>query len=262
MSLRRRFLLPVSSVQGLWVTRTTPRLPAPTGPATGLTFPIAGDSHAPEVTMTVLGEATAAGYGAPDHESALAGRLAVLLSEKWARPVRWTAVGQVGATARRVHRHLLDQTPERTDLGILIIGVTDVLTRRPASAWAKDLDALLRAFQQRATAVVMAGAPPLGRFPTLPEPLRGTLGEWADELNEAAARVCASLGVAFAGNTVDLRVAPDFFAADGFHPGPDGYRRWAELFASHVPWEPPLSPRRDGSTGPYPGPDGSSPGAR
>lgn len=75
--------------------------------------------------------------------------------------------------------------------------------------------------------------PPLGRFPALPQPLRGVLGLRARPLDAAGAGLAPGLpGLTHL--PLSLPVTPELFCADGFHPGPAGYRQWAALLAPPI----------------------------
>ncbi len=75
--------------------------------------------------------------------------------------------------------------------------------------------------------------PPLGRFPALPQPLRAVLGLRARLLDRAAARLAPRLP-RVAHLPITLAVTPALFCADGFHPGPAGYREWGALLAGPI----------------------------
>lgn len=90
-------------VQGLWLRGRMETLPPAAGPVAGRTD---GAPGAVALRLGIIGESTAAGCGAADHESAFAGSLARCLTTI-GRPVEWQVAGQHGATARRIRHRLL-----------------------------------------------------------------------------------------------------------------------------------------------------------
>jgi lysophospholipase L1-like esterase len=215
-------LLIVFLGQGRRVRATTPILPPAAGPTEGRT-----PGRAPVLRVALLGESTVAGVGAATHEESLAGRTADALFQITGRSIEWRAIGLSGANARTTRRVLLDKLPEGgADAVALVLGVNDAVTLRPAPLFARDLVALVRDVRRRTgdVPIVVAGVPPLGVFPALPQPLRAFLGLQAWCLDVAAARLVRSLPNAC---YVPMRgVRTGDFAADGYHPGPGGYVLW------------------------------------
>ncbi|SFA72706.1 Lysophospholipase L1 [Amycolatopsis marina] len=226
-------LAPALLIQGRRVRRTTPRLPDAAGPTGG------GTGAGSPLDLLVLGESTVAGVGARDHEEALTGQLASALAERSGRAVRWRALGRSGADARTVHAELLESACERrADLVVIALGVNDTVGLHGATRYRQDLLRLIGALRARlgAPPVLLAGVPPMSRFPTLPQPLRAVLGIRSRVLDSAAAELAALPGVLHAPMPAAL-LDPDSFADDGFHPGPAGYRIWAEQLAALAPIE-------------------------
>jgi hypothetical protein len=77
--------------------------------------------------------------------------------------------------------------------------------------------------------LVIAGIPPLGSFPGLPQPLRsflGVRGHLLDALtSRAASRQDQVLYVPTPAGAIE------HFSPDRFHPGSEGYRRWGTHLA-------------------------------
>ncbi|QWF80016.1 SGNH/GDSL hydrolase family protein [Amycolatopsis sp. CA-230715] len=216
-------LAPMLLAQGLRVRRTTPRLPGADGPVTG-----GADGG---LALLVLGESTVDGVGAPDHESALTGSVAAALAERTGRPVRWQALGKTGASARVVRAELLPKAA-RADLVVIALGVNDTTGLRSGAAFRRDLLRLGVGVRRRLgpVPVVLAGVPPMGRFPALPQPLRVVLGLRSGVLASAAAELSAVPGVRYVPMPAAM-LDPATFAADGFHPGPAAYRIWGGQLA-------------------------------
>lgn len=226
-----RVSTPIALAQGLWVRARIEALPPAAGPLTGHTD---GMTNSMAMRLGILGESTAAGCGAPAHESAFAGALARRLTAG-GPPVDWCVVGEHGATARRIRYRLLPQLRGSFDLVVLLAGANDVLARRSAAQWGDDLAAILADLSKRSAVVAVTGTPPFAAFPALPTTLARYLAERGQELDKASQQLCAGIANAeFVATPPDL-VGDGFFARDGFHPGERGYQHWAELVADTLP---------------------------
>ncbi|MEU7783838.1 MULTISPECIES: SGNH/GDSL hydrolase family protein [unclassified Amycolatopsis] len=214
--------------QAVYVKRTTPRLPGAAGPTEGL---VPGDGE--PFRLAVLGESTVDGVGAAHHGEALTGCLARELARD-GRAVRWQAVGRTGANARTVRAELVPLVAP-ADLVVVALGVNDTIELRSAPAYRRDLLALVVELRRRLgpVEVVLAGVPPMARFPALPRPLRDVLSARSTALDAAAAALARVPGVTHLPMDPAL-LDPAAFASDRFHPGPAGYARWAQTLAAHI----------------------------
>ncbi|SFP70015.1 Lysophospholipase L1 [Amycolatopsis arida] len=225
-------LAPALVAQGLRLRRSVPRLPDAAGPHLGVV-----GSEGPPLRLLVIGESTVAGVGARDHGEALTGQLAAELSRRTGRPVRWRAIGRSGATAGALHGELAAGTlDEPADVVVVALGVNDTVALHAAPRYRRDLLRLIATLRARLgpVPVVLTGVPPLAKFPALPQPLRTVLGLRARALDAAAASLVALPGVAHA-PLPRVLLTPGSFATDGFHPGPAGYRLWADHLARVLP---------------------------
>lgn len=224
--------LPIAAAQGLWLRSTIKLAPPATGPTSGTADP-AGPSGRTPLSVAVVGESTAAGAGAVSHNDAFAGSLARTLAARTRRPVHWQAVGQFGATARRIRYRLLPQLPDDLDAVVLLAGGNDVMSRRAPDEWRADLSAIVDGLMNHADLVVVAGTPPFSRFPSMPATLGRYLGARAAALDDVSRQVCAvrpcTTWVGMPGVP-----RPEFFATDGFHLSATGYRHWAGVIAEHL----------------------------
>lgn len=219
-------LFPVLLSQGMRVRRTTPRLPEAPGEREGVT---PGDG--PPLRLLMIGESTAAGVGAESHVDGLPGLTARALAERVERAVAWRVLGRNGATARAALTDLLTPAADvRADVAVIVLGVNDTLRFHSPARWRRDLEALVAAVRERCgpVPVVLAGVPPVGRFPALPQPLRGVLGLRAALLDHTARRLAGALPDTRHVGTPVLDASVDaYFCADRFHPSPLGYAAWA-----------------------------------
>ncbi|WUH97618.1 SGNH/GDSL hydrolase family protein [Spirillospora sp. NBC_00431] len=239
-------LVPVLVVQAWRTVRRTPRLDPATGDEHGF-VPGADPGTGPVFRVVVIGESTAAGVGASQHAEALPGFLAEALKERLRRSVAWSVTGENGATARRVATRLVPSAiappgpgPARAaahdpalDLVVVTVGINDLIRRRPLRRWAGDMAGLIAVLRGRYAdaTLVVAGMPPVHRFPAIPQPLRHVLGARARTMDRIMRDVAVAGGAVHA--PMDEAMARDrrLFAADGFHPSPAGYRAWAEGLA-------------------------------
>ncbi|HEU4454761.1 MAG TPA: SGNH/GDSL hydrolase family protein [Longimicrobium sp.] len=218
-------LFPVLLAQGMRVRRTTPRLPEAPGPRKGLV----GDG--PPLHLLMIGESTAAGVGAESHADGLPGLTARALADHSGHAIAWRVLGRNGATALATRTDLLAPAEGvRADVAVIVLGVNDTLRFHSPARWRRDLAALVEAVRERCgpVPVVLAGVPPMGLFPALPQPLRGVLGLRAALLDHTARRLADELPAVRHVGTPALDASVDaYFCADRFHPSPRGYAAWA-----------------------------------
>ena len=228
LSLAFAPLSPWLLLQGLRVRRNTPRLDPATGPTSGT---CAGPSQLPPLRLLVFGESTVAGVGAANHEQALTGQLASQVAGLTGRSVAWLACGLSGASVSKAGTILLPRiAPEPVDLLLLVFGVNDVLEHTRPARYARDLQALIGALRARVgnAPALIAAAPPMASFPSLPRPLNTYLGARAALLNGAIRKLPIERTALVA--ALD-RIEPELFATDGFHPSPAGYAVWSASLA-------------------------------
>lgn len=191
-----------------------------------------GPTDGEPLRFTVLGDSTAAGLGAGDPARAYATVLAERLGERGYR-VELTAFGVSGA---RVHDVLVEQVPlvaaTDPDLVFVGIGANDVTHLTTLHDIERDMGEALELLKATGASVAVAGPPDMRAAAWL-EPLRSIAG-WrgrvvADRIEKAArergvpvVQLAELAGPYFAQNPEDA------YASDDFHPGPGGYRAWAD----------------------------------
>jgi lysophospholipase L1-like esterase len=219
-------------------------------PAAG---PVHGDvpGPGPVLRLAVLGDSSAAGFGAPDHESALAGQLARALAGNLGRAVSWRVAARGGATARTVTTLLPTlsdpSTGRHPDLVLVVVGVNDTTRLRRPAAFHRDVARLITELRRHLaggsagspspgrTPILLAGLPPMHRFPALPAPIRLALGSHARRLDKRLASLARELPGTHHLPAGDLPLdRPDLFAEDGFHPAPAAYEIWARILATQT----------------------------
>jgi lysophospholipase L1-like esterase len=186
----------------------------------------------PAVRVTWLGDSLAAGLGADDVADTPAHTVARMLE----RAVEVRVLAVPGARVEDVLVRQLPRLDRSTDLVVVSVGANDVAAGTSRGGYAARLDGLLAAVAPIPTIVL--SLPDMAVPDRLAEPLR-TLAGWRARWFEAARqRVVAghphvrSVDVASRPVGMSRRDARTHLCADHFHPGPLGYRVWAERIAA------------------------------
>ncbi|MGJ8687763.1 MAG: SGNH/GDSL hydrolase family protein [Spongiibacteraceae bacterium] len=222
-------LLPLLLIQGGYTRRTTPVLPEPVGPRSGL----CGKGSA--IRLLITGDSAAAGVGARDQQRALSGQLLSALQVDY--QLDWQLSARSGDSSTELLAELVSGPLPATpyDVVVVSVGVNDVIARRSAKAWQANLQAINQCLQSRygARYIIWSAVPPMHKFSALPQPLRWWLGQRAINLNRQLssfaerAEGCHYLAVKFP-------LEAHFLATDGFHPGEAAYTLWAETLAENI----------------------------
>lgn len=208
---------------------TALRLPEAAGPRT---------AEGSALRLLIVGDSSAAGVGASRQDEALAGRLAQALATRLGQPVGWQLVATSGHCSEQALAALQAADVAPADVLITTLGVNDVVDQVAPRQALAALDGIHALAVSRAGVrlALHCGAPPMQRFPLLPQPLRWFFGRQAARFNAALARTVAGQP----GRQVVLlpesmqRNAVELMAEDGFHPGPRGYALWAEALADQI----------------------------
>jgi lysophospholipase L1-like esterase len=203
----------------------------PTEPAMQLggTF---GSSDGRPLRFVVLGDSTAAGLGAGSPEHAYATVLSERLASDGYR-VELLAYGISGARTRDVAEEQVEMAIDADpDLVFIGIGANDSTHLTSLSDVARHMDRALGDLERTDATVVVAGPPDMRAHAWL-EPLRSIVGWRGRQVAARIEAVAEAHGIA----TVPLaeQAGPyfaahpeDAYGADDFHPGPGGYRAWAD----------------------------------
>ena len=214
-------------------------LPDPDGPSAGL---VGEGRPGPPLRLTVLGDSTVRGVGAPTIATSLPLQVAERVAAELDRPVEVVGIGRSGATTRSV---LEEQVPllgaTRPDAVLVVIGANDVTHLNPwwtMRARTRDLLAGVRAAVPGATPIVLGGVPQFGMATATAQPLRWLLDVLGARQRPPQAAAAGDEGAAF----VDIATlasprfvgVPESMSADGFHPSEVGYGFWADALAPAV----------------------------
>ena len=223
-------LLPIVLPQALWVRRTAPRFAGAAGPNEGTV----GEGRRRK--LLAIGDSIIAGVGATCLSKALVGQTSLALSELLSCEIRWSALGRSGARSGTLLDEFLPKLEARdADFILVSIGVNDVTSLTSQTAWRRNLGDLLAALSRMSPAalIAVAGIPPLGGFPLLPQPLRAMFGFRGTAFDRAAQRVVADFPNAVY-VPIDFETSPDKFSADGFHPSEPSYRVFGQAMAAQI----------------------------
>ncbi|MEH0931876.1 SGNH/GDSL hydrolase family protein [Micromonospora sp. CPCC 205558] len=182
----------------------------------------------PALTMVVLGDSSAAGYGVHRRRETPGALLATGLSRRLHRPVRLHRFAVVGAISAAL-RHQVEAALEcRPDIAVILIGGNDITNRTPRGLAVRYLVEAVHTLRDAGCEVVVGTCPDLGAIRPIQPPLRWLAHRWSRQL--AAAQTVAV--VEAGGWTVSLGdlLGPRFaaeptrmFAWDRFHPSAEGY---------------------------------------
>ncbi|MGS2614318.1 SGNH/GDSL hydrolase family protein [Micromonospora sp. LZ34] len=182
----------------------------------------------PPVTMVILGDSSAAGFGVHRRRETPGALLATGLSRRLQRPVRLHRFAVVGAISAGLRHQVEAALDCRPDIAVILIGGNDVTNRTPLGLAVRYLVEAVRALRGAGCEVVVGTCPDLGAIRPIQPPLRWLARRWSRQL--AAAQTVAV--VEAGGWTVSLGdlLGPRFaaeptrmFAWDRFHPSAEGY---------------------------------------
>lgn len=185
--------------------------------------------------MTALGDSIIAGVGVGSTSEALPAALAAALARRLGREVHWDSMGRNGARTRDLLAWEQSMHPGETQLLVISNGLNDITSLMAMRPWLEEKRRLYLRLRKLAPLALLAqlGIPPLGSFPALPNPTRWILGQRSAAFDRALeAMVTGMEGVIY----LPFRNKPEpaLFAPDGYHPGPEAVRIWAESLAAPI----------------------------
>jgi lysophospholipase L1-like esterase len=232
VSFYKIMLAPILLAQGRRMRRTALRLPEAAGERSGLV--LAGDGL-PVLRLLFVGDSTMAGVGVSHQTSALAFQVATILANRLGRSVGWQLEAKSGLNTSQLLKFTKGQALLPADVLVTALGTNDVTSQRKPDRFVDDYQALIGTLSNQvgASFAVISGLPPLHLTPAAPQPLRWYLGKYAHMLDERLRTwikpqsKIAYVSLQWASNTNEM-------AADGYHPGENQYRVWADLIAEHI----------------------------
>ena len=186
----------------------------------------------PPISLAMLGDSTAAGFGVSRDRDTPAARIAIGLSDSARRPVHVSNVAVVGAESKQLRDQIEALGAARPELAVIMIGANDVTHRVPLGESVRQLGDAVTQLRARGAEVVVGTCPDLGTVRPLAQPLRLV----ARHLSRRLAKQQTIAVVSAGGRTVSLGdlIGPtfaarhDMFAADRFHPSAKGYAEAAD----------------------------------
>ncbi len=225
-------LFPLIVGQAIYASKTSIKLPEPSGARMGC----AGSG--PELRLLVLGDSSAAGVGVTQQADALLGQLLENLTPHFT--VRYQLHAKTGATTAQTLDRLAALPEQTFDVAVIGLGVNDVTSGLRRTKWILQTHRLIKVLLTRfgVKQICLTGLPPVSRFPLLPQPLRWVIGRQADRYDHASVKI-ASRYRAVDRIAFDMSLEDHMMAEDGYHPGPEVYRRWAQLCSNriHAHWD-------------------------
>ncbi|PJI92803.1 lysophospholipase L1-like esterase [Yoonia maricola] len=225
--------MPVLLGQAVHVRTSYIELPEPTGTRSGVI------GSGPPLQLLIIGDSSALGIGVATQADALLGQLTHRLGRH--ATVTYDLVAKTGAKTADALEWVKDLPKAKYDVVVTALGVNDVTKGVSLRRWLRQQAALFDQLTSRLDhpKIIVSGLPPIGQFPLLPHPLRWVLGRQAARFDRhlhmlAAGRPdCVAL-------KFNMGLDESNMSADGFHPGPLVYARWADEVAQVVLTDPDL----------------------
>lgn len=204
--------------------REIPRAQAPPPRANGR---YGGKRGAP-LTMVMLGDSTAAGYGVAKPRQTPGALLATGVARRLGRPVQLHCLAVVGATSARLGPQVEAALEVRPDLAVIIIGGNDITHRQSRAAAVRHLTDAVRQLRVIGAEVVVGTCPDLSTIQPIRPPLRWLAGYWSRQLAQAQTVAVVEAGgwTVSLGDLLGPRFAAEphkMFGIDRFHPSVVGY---------------------------------------
>ncbi|BCB81564.1 hypothetical protein Pflav_079740 [Phytohabitans flavus] len=146
------------------------------------------------ITMVVLGDSSAAGYGVHRPRETPGAMLAAGVSRRLRRPVRLHRFAVVGATSVGLGRQVEAALEVQPDLAIILVGGNDVTHRVPTSTSVRYLVNAVRDLRAAGAEVVVGTCPDLGTIRPIKPPLRWLTRHWSRQLATAQTMAVVEAG--------------------------------------------------------------------
>lgn len=215
-------------VQGRFVRKTALKLPEANGPREGQ----AGAGE--RLTILIIGDSAAAGVGVETQTDGLSGVLVSNLSKD--HSIRWQLIAKTGnnteATLEQIKRQVM---LDDIDLVITSLGINDVTGGKSRRQWLEQQKELHEYCLHSLSVkhILVSGLPPLAKFPLVPQPLRWVLGQRALDFDQQLIKqIERKENITHI--PLNFPFTLDSMALDGFHPGLQAYKTWANALAEHI----------------------------
>ena len=192
------------------------------------------DLEGTPLTVALLGDSSAAGYGLDALEETPGTLLAHGLMERTGRRIHFHDLTVVGAMASDLGAQVRQAIAERADLAVILVGANDVVHMVRPSQSRRHLVRAVSSLLDSGCAVLVGTCPDLGTIGPILPPLRHLVRAWSRRIAFEQSIYVVKAG----GRTVSLadilgpefKAHPDFlFGPDRFHPSAAGYERLANV---------------------------------
>ncbi|MGI5212174.1 SGNH/GDSL hydrolase family protein [Plantactinospora sp. CA-290183] len=180
------------------------------------------------ITMVVLGDSSAAGYGVHRPRETPGALLATGTSRRLRRPVRLYRYAVVGCLSSGLRPQVDAAVERRPDVAVILIGGNDVTNRTPPAVAVRHLVEAVRRLRAAGAEVVVGTCPDLGAIQPIKPPLRWLARQWSRQMAAAQTMAVVEAGgwTVSLGDLLGPRFAAEptrMFAWDHFHPSAEGY---------------------------------------
>lgn len=188
----------------------------------------------PPITMVILGDSSAAGYGVHRPRETPGALLATSVSRRLSRPVRLYRVAVVGSMSSGLPYQVDAALEYEPDVAVILIGGNDVTHVSARTAAVRYLADAVRRLRGAGCRVVVGTCPDIGAIQPIKPPLRWLARKWSRDLaaEQTVAVVEAGGRTVSLGNLLGPIFAADpgrMFSSDHFHPSAEGYVRAASV---------------------------------
>ena len=186
------------------------------------------------LSMVILGDSSAAGYGVHRPRETPGALLATGVSRRLRRPVRLHRLAVVGSMSAGLPYQVDDALEYAPAVAVILIGANDVTHWSHRDAAVRHLGDAVRRLRATGCKVVVGTCPDVGAIEPIKPPLRWLARKWSRDLAEAQTVAVVEAG----GRTVSIGnlLGPIFeadpgrmFSSDHFHPSVEGYARAASV---------------------------------
>jgi lysophospholipase L1-like esterase len=184
------------------------------------------------ISMVLLGDSSAAGYGVHRPRETPGALLATGVSRRLRRPVRLRRLAVVGSTSAGLPHQVEAALEHRPDIALIVVGGNDVTHASARDAAVRHLGDAVRRLRAAGAEVVVGTCPDIGAIRPIKPPLRWLARHWSRQLAAAqtVATVEAGGWTVSLGELLSARFVAEparMFSADQFHPSAEGYARAA-----------------------------------
>ena len=198
-----------------------------------------GNASAPTLTYLIMGDSTAAGWGAATLDMTYPYLVAQAVAARGFR-VRVVNAAVGGATARDVAASQIAAIERwKPDVITLSVGANDATHFTAPDDYRRDWNEIFSALEaSSARQILVADTPDMFLAPALPLPLSWATARHARAQNVILRQLIGNSRVQivplYDKGKLDAHINPGLYAADSFHPSSSGYALWARLFVERL----------------------------